>query len=282
MITRFPHWIKKRLVDTAEAAEVRRLIDSLHLNTVCNSACCPNRNECFSKKRATFMILGDTCTRDCKFCAVKTGSPAAIDTDEPERLAEAIKSMGMDHIVITSVTRDDLHDGGADHFHKTAHCIKEMHPEATLEMLTPDFSGIDESIDKVLSGPVDILSHNLETVPRLYSAVRPLADYKRSLKLLLKAKEKGLTTKSGIMVGLGEITDEVYGVMRALRGVGCDMLTIGQYLKPTKRQLDVYEFVHPEIFRNYKERAYSLGFTNVLSEPFARTSYMDNQKINCF
>jgi len=272
-MTKFPSWIRKRLTQSDTANKIEGLISELKLHTVCQSARCPNRYDCFSKKRVTFMILGDTCTRDCRFCSVKKGEPVSVDKDEPEKISRAIESLGLTHAVITSVTRDDLEDGGAGHFSDVAYAIKDRCPEAHIEALTPDFGGKEEAVDKVSDSPIDLFGHNIETVPRLYDSVRPKADYERSLNILKRAKRKRKTTKSGIMVGLGETKDEVYGVMRDLRDAGCELLTIGQYLKPTKMQVDVYEFVRPEIFDIYKKEALSLGFKDVLSFPFARTSY---------
>lgn len=273
MAQRFPAWIKKRLIYSETACNLERLIDALALNTVCKSACCPNKSECFSQKKATFMILGKICTRNCGFCAVKKGRPLQPDKSEAERVTNAVKALGLNHAVITSVTRDDLEDGGARQFYDVAFKIKGE-TQARLEILTPDFRGKKEALDTVLDAHVDIFCHNLETVPRLYSRVRPEADYKRSLEVLKRAKKRIDTTKSGIMVGLGEREDEVFNVMRDLREIDCKSLTIGQYLRPTKRQLGVYEYVHPDLFNKYRMLALSLGFKHILSEPFARTSYM--------
>jgi len=219
------------------------------------------------------MILGNICTRGCKFCAVKKGEALAVDPDEPNRLSHAVEALGLNHVIITSTTRDDLEDGGAGQFREVALQIKKRSPHVAIEVLTSDFKGRRESLDRVLDSPIDIFGHNLETVPRLYSNVRPQADYKRSLNILRWAKEKITATKSGIMVGLGEVKDEVLRLMHDLRGVGCQSITIGQYLQPTKRELDVYEFVHPELFDSYRAMALSLGFRSVLSGPFVRSSY---------
>lgn len=220
------------------------------------------------------MILGNICTRGCAFCSVKKGLPLKLDDEEPKKISRAVKALGLRHVIITSVTRDDLEDGGAGQFRDTVFEIKKGRPDVTVEVLTPDFKGRRESIEKVLDSPIDIFSHNVETVPRLYKVVRRKADYKRSLQVLKKARERIDTTKSGFMVGLGEKEEEVYRVLNDLRGVGCELLTIGQYLQPTKEKLDVYEFIHPKRFDIYKKRALSLGFRNVMSSPFARTSYM--------
>ncbi len=269
---KFPQWIKKRLVRSDIVNQVEGLVSELKLHTVCKSACCPNRYDCFSQKRVTFMILGDICTRDCRFCSVKKGVPLEVDRNEPEKISRAVEVLGLNRAIITSVTRDDIEDGGAGHFYEVVCTVKNRCPGVTVEVLTPDFNGKAESIEKVLHSPIDIFSHNLETVERLYDTVRPQADYRRSLDLLREAKRKIRAIKSGIMLGLGETRQEVYRVMRDLRDAGCELLTIGQYLKPTKLQLDVYEFIHPEIFDLYKNAALSLGFKDVLSSPFARTS----------
>lgn len=269
----FPPWIKKDLVLSETISDIAGLIKRFGLHTVCESASCPNRNECYSKKRVTFMILGNACTRNCMFCGIGKGQPLAIDPGEPERISQAVDTIGLNHVIITSVTRDDLVDGGAAQFHNTAMEIKKRAPWITIEVLTPDFQGRQESIDMLLDSPIDIFSHNIETVPRLYSKAREQADYKRSLNLLKLASKKKIT-KSGIMLGLGERRDEVLSVMQDLRDVGCKLLTIGQYLKPGKACIDVYEFVHPEVFSTYRNEALLLGFEEVLSEPFARTSYM--------
>lgn len=274
MTYHFPPWIKKRLIQSDTIDKIEDLIKELNLHTVCRSACCPNKSECFSKKRVTFMILGNICTRNCKFCAVKKGQPSKVDRDEPKKISQAINTLGLTHIIITSVTRDDLEDGGANQYFLVVTQIKRDCPKVTIEVLTPDFKGKSESLYKVLDSPIDIFSHNIETVPRLYNIIRPQADYYRSLDILRKAKKKKKTTKSGIMVGLGETKEEVFNVMYDLKNAGCDLLTIGQYLKPTKGQFEVCEFVHPEIFDLYNDKALSLGFKDVLSSPFARTSYM--------
>lgn len=270
----FPYWIKKRFIDSDAARHAEALIKRLRLNTVCASASCPNRFECSAQKRVTFMILGDVCTRDCGFCSVKKGKPARVDAYEPEKISLAVSRLSLEHVVITSVTRDDLEDGGSCHFRRVVCHIKKETPCTTIEVLTPDFSGKKESIDRVTASPIDIFSHNIETVPRLYNTVRPGADYKRSLEVLKRAKDGKKPIKSGLMLGLGETQEEIFKVMRDLSDCGCDILTIGQYLRPTREQFEVREFVHPDIFESYKSEAFALGFKEVLSEPFARTSYM--------
>jgi len=266
--------VKKRIVLSNNTAEVESLLTEYGLHTVCRSACCPNKSECFSEKKATFMILGDTCTRSCAFCSVKKGTALEPDSSEPERLAKAIEALGLRHAIITSVTRDDLEDGGAEHFRNCAFKIKKCVAGITLEVLVPDFKGDHASIEMVSDAPIDIFGHNIETVPRLYKRVRPQADYTRSLGVLELARKKRLSIKSGLMVGLGETEDEVFCVMRDLFNVGCESLTIGQYLRPTQSQLEVESFIHPDTFGVYKKRALTMGFKRVLAEPFARTSYM--------
>lgn len=274
-----PFWLTKRF-SSSEQENIDRmhnLLKSFCLHTVCEEARCPNIGECFSKKTATFMILGDICTRNCRFCAVKKGNPLPPDPDEPENVAKAVKKLGLRYVVITSVTRDDLPDGGAEQFAKTIRCIKEVCGGETLvEVLVPDFKGDLLSLKKVLEEKPLVLNHNLETVPRLYPQVRPKADYKRSIGILRESKKifPHVYTKSGLMVGLGEKRDEVVEVMKDLRNAGCDILTIGQYLRPTSWHLEVKEFIRPEVFSWYKEVAYSLGFIYVASSPFVRSSYM--------
>jgi len=279
---RFPDWLKKRVPASETIDEVHKILNRHHLHTVCQEARCPNLGECFSRKTATFMILGDTCTRNCRFCAVKKGTPSPPDIKEPENVARAVAELGLSYVVITSVTRDDLPDGGAGQFAKTINAIKRLCGEKTLvEVLVPDFKGGFFSLEKVLKAHPFVLNHNLETVPRLYREVRPGADYYRSLKLLKKCKELSphVYTKSGLMVGLGEKKEEVIEVMKDLKDASCDILTIGQYLRPSPEQLEVKEFILPEVFSYYKEIATSLGFAYVASSPFVRSSYMAGEWI---
>jgi lipoic acid synthetase len=271
---RLPEWLRLKLPTSDGFAHTRALLDELKLHTVCESARCPNHWECWSKGTATFMIAGDRCTRACGFCAVTTAKPFALEADEPARVAEAVRRMRLKHVVITAVARDDLADGGADHFCRTIQAVRGLNPEAVIEVLTPDFNDRDGSIDAVLSAKPDIFNHNLETVRRLTPAVRSRATYERSLSVLGKAKARGMIyTKSGVMLGLGETEEEIFTAMADLRRVGCDILTLGQYLQPTLKHLPVVEFVRPERFRFYGEEARRLGFAHVASGPMVRSSY---------
>jgi lipoic acid synthetase len=270
-----PSWIRRRFPPQEEWERVERLLRSLSLHTVCESARCPNLGECFRRGTATFLILGDTCTRSCRFCAVKKGVPLPPDPEEPRRVAEAARTLNLRHVVVTSVTRDDLPDGGAEHFAKTIQAIRECLPQATVEVLVPDFQGSAEALEVVLAACPDVLNHNVETVPRLYPLVRPQADYARSLELLRRTKVRypGILVKSGLMVGLGETQKEVEAVLWDLKEVGCDVVTIGQYLRPTAWHLPVAAYVPPEVFAYYREYALRLGFRGVASGPFVRSSY---------
>jgi len=275
MSARFPPWLKKGLTFNEVSDRTKNILAELGVETVCQQARCPNLSECFSRGRATFLILGDICTRDCRFCAIRSGEPSPPERDEPARVVLAAERLGLRHVVITSVTRDDLPDYGAEHFARTIRLLKYRLPQARIEVLVPDFGGRKEYIDVVIEAGPDIFNHNVETVPRLYKDVRQEADYGRSLQVLKLAKEgEGkVYTKSGLMVGLGEEATEVYQVMEDLRGVGCDCLTIGQYLRPSNRHYPVHEFIHPDRFKRYETRAYELGFTHVSSGPFVRSSY---------
>lgn len=274
MDLRVPPWARKKY-NIGELAKVKAELRGLGLHTVCESARCPNIGECFKKPTATFMILGDTCTRACRFCAVGKGRPLPPDPVEPRNIAEAVRKLGLRHAVITSVTRDDLPDGGAGHFAEVVRLLREEFPGLVTEVLTPDFKGSEESIRTVIEAGPHIFNHNLETVPRLYKTVRPQAVYERSLAVLKKAKEldAGVYTKSGIMVGLGETEDEVLSLMGDLREAGCGLLTIGQYLRPMKENIEVAEYVLPEVFERYAEAARGMGFVSVASSPFVRSSY---------
>jgi len=272
---RHPSWVKARLPAGATVARTVSILRRFGLATVCREARCPNIGECFAEGAATFMIMGDICTRDCQFCAVAHGRPQPLDRGEPRRLARAAAEMQLRHVVITSVTRDDLDDGGASHFCRCAEELKTSLPVCTIELLVPDFGGRAESLDSVLRAPIDVFNHNVETVPRLYPTVRPGADFDRSLALLKRAHEKrsDIATKSGLMLGLGESAAEVEQVLVGLRGVGCSILTIGQYLQPTRAQLPVERYVSPQEFEQLAETAQSLGFSHVLSGPLVRSSY---------
>jgi lipoic acid synthetase len=269
---RLPEWIKTKYAGGLH--DTKRVLRSHGVSTVCEEARCPNMGECFAKPTAAFMILGSRCTRNCRFCSVEYSSPEPLDPHEPERVARAAREMGLRYVVITSVTRDDLPDGGASHFAATVHALRTYLPEVKIEVLTPDFQGRLEDLSLVLHAGPDVYNHNLETVPKLYPAVRPLADYRRSLKILGHAKRKapGLYTKSGLMLGLGETFDEVTDVLSDLRSAGCDIITIGQYLRPSRLHLPVVEYIRPEIFERLRVTALSMGFTHVASAPLVRSS----------
>ncbi|MFQ5764658.1 MAG: lipoyl synthase [Rhodospirillales bacterium] len=274
-VLRKPPWIRVKAPTSEGYAETRRLMRELGLHTVCEEAACPNIGECWSRKHATVMILGDICTRACAFCNVATGKPGAVDPMEPENLAVSVAEMGMRHIVITSVDRDDLADGGGGQFVKCIERIRATSPDTTIEVLTPDFLGKPGALEAVIQAGPDVFNHNLETVPRLYPSIRPGARYYHSLRLLEQAKTLGsrIFTKSGIMVGLGEERDEVNQVMDDLRTADVDFLTIGQYLAPTRRHAAVERFVTPDEFEEYKRLAEAKGFLLVASSPLTRSSY---------
>jgi lipoic acid synthetase len=273
---RLPEWLRIPLPTSDSFARTHGLLDELKLHTVCESAKCPNHWECWSKGTATFMIAGDRCTRACGFCAVSTARPLALEADEPARVAEATRRMKLKHVVITAVARDDLKDGGAEHFRQTIEKVRELNPEIVIEVLVPDFNESDASIDNVLGANPHIFNHNLETVRRLTPSVRHRATYDRSLAVLRKVKAKRgdtIYTKSGLMLGLGELEEEVLTAMRDLRASGCDILTLGQYLQPSLKHLPVVAFVSPGQFANYKLRAEAMGFIHVASGPLVRSSY---------
>jgi lipoic acid synthetase len=278
---RLPEWIKAKR-NGGLLHETKRVLRSYGLSTVCEEARCPNAGECFSRPTATFMILGSTCTRNCGFCSVKSSTPGPVDPDEPERIAMAVREMGLRYVVITSVTRDDLDDGGAGQFAKTVLSVKECMPATKVEVLTPDFKGSLRDVDKVLKSEPDVFNHNMETVPRLYSLVRPLANYGRSLNILdhVKKTAPGIFTKSGLMLGLGETFDEVRAVFRDLRNAGCEFLTVGQYLRPSRFNLPVTEYIEPEIFGRLRLTALSMGFKYVASAPLVRSSMNAEEMYN--
>lgn len=272
---RKPEWLKVKIGRNSCASEVSGILKKHKLNTVCSEAGCPNMGECFSRGTATFMILGTNCTRNCKFCKVTKTEPDCVNEEEPRAIAEAIKEMGIKHTVITSVTRDDLPDGGAGHFAKCITEIRNISPEVTIEVLIPDFQGNIESLKKVVNARPDIINHNVETVPELYSAIRPMAIFERSLELLKRVKELdgAMFTKSGFMVGLGEKEEQVTKLLQSLREVDCDVITIGQYLQPSRAHIAVVEYVTPEQFKKYEETAKKMGFKYVASGPLVRSSY---------
>ena len=272
---RLPEWFRLQLPTAGAYFATRNLINDLNLHTVCESARCPNHWECWSKGTATFMIAGDRCTRACGFCAVDTRKPMALEADEPERVAEAARRMQLKHMVITAVARDDLSDGGAAHFQKVIERVREVTPEVLIEVLTPDFKDEDGPINTVIAARPDIFNHNLETVRSLTSKVRSVATYERSLSVLSKVKKRApeIYTKSGLMLGLGETKQELLEAMTDLRSVGCDLLTLGQYLQPTQKHLKIAEFIHPDQFTEYKRIAEAMGFSYVASGPLVRSSY---------
>ena len=276
-----PDWIKVRAPVSPEYFRTRAILGDLKLHTVCQEACCPNIGECFSNRTATFMLMGDVCTRNCPYCAVAHGKVRPLDPDEPRRIAEAVAKLGLQHVVVTSVDRDDLPDGGAAHFAATARAIKSMSPAkpARVEVLVPDFQGSHDSVDTVVRSPVDIYNHNIETVPSLYRNVRPGGHYRRSLDVLQHAKDtarllgKSMFTKAGVMLGLGEERAELTAVIRDLRDVGCDILTLGQYLRPSPEHILVARYVTPAEFADLKREALAIGFHHVESGPLVRSSY---------
>ncbi len=272
---RLPEWLRLSLPTSSAFTKTRELLNDLRLHTVCESAKCPNHWECWSKGTATFMIAGDRCTRACGFCAVSTAKPLALEADEPQRVAEATKRMGLKHVVITAVARDDLADGGAEHFRQTIEATRAANPGTVIEVLVPDFLDKDDCIETVLAANPEIYNHNLETVRRLTPSVRHRATYDRSLSVLtkVKARRPDVFTKSGIMLGLGETEAEVLTAMEDLRQSACDILTLGQYLQPTLKHLPVVEFVHPDKFAELGARAEAMGFVHVASGPMVRSSY---------
>ena len=274
-LARKPDWIRVRAPTSAGYAETRTIVRERNLHTVCEEASCPNIGECWSKKHATMMIMGDTCTRACSFCNVKTGLPGPLDAEEPANVASAVKAMGLSHVVITSVDRDDLKDGGATHFAAVVRAIRAENPGTTIEILTPDFLRKDGAEDIVIDAAPDVFNHNLETVPRLYLSIRPGARYFQSLRLLQKVKERdpAMFTKSGLMVGLGETREEVMQVMDDMRVAGVDFITIGQYLQPTRKHAAVDRFVPPEEFAAYEAMARAKGFLMVSASPLTRSSH---------
>jgi len=274
-VARKPDWIRVKAPTSPEYQATRAIVRAHGLATVCEEAACPNIGECWAKRHATFMIMGEVCTRACAFCNVATGKPAHLDPDEPRRVGDAVARLGLEHVVVTSVDRDDLEDGGAGHFARTVAAIRAASPGTTIEILTPDFKNKPQSVDIVLGNKPDVFNHNLETVPRLYATIRPGARYFTSLQLLARIKERdpSMLTKSGIMVGLGESREEVLQVMDDLRAAGVDFLTIGQYLQPTRKHAPVDRFVTPDEFGSYAAAARARGFLMVSASPLTRSSY---------
>jgi len=270
-----PPWLRRRLPVGPGYQQVRRLLQECSLHTVCQEACCPNLWECFSCNTSTFMILGATCTRDCRFCAVTHGLPAPPDPEEPQRVAAAAAELGLNYVVVTSVTRDDLADGGAGHFADTIRALRARIPDVRVEVLIPDFKGNAIALRTVLTAGPDVLNHNIETIPRLYPTVRPQADYRQSLHVLERSRQWAprIPTKSGLMLGLGETENEVRATLADLRGAGCAILTLGQYLQPSPSHLPVSGYVPPEKFDGWREKALAMGFYEVAAGPFVRSSY---------
>jgi lipoic acid synthetase len=279
-VLRRPDWLKVKFGSGESFRKVRSVIHTKQLHTVCESARCPNLGECWSRGTATFMILGDTCTRSCSFCNIKTGVPEEYDKTEPRRIAEAVKQINLRHAVITMVTRDDLDDGGAFLMAETIRRIKKRKSDCTVEALISDLKGKKENLEIVLAGEPDIVNHNLETIGRLQEVLRPQANYQRSLQILTWAKEKRYVTKSGFMVGIGENFNEIIGLMRDLRAADCDIITIGQYLPPTKHHYPLHRYYHPDEFVELKETGLKMGFTHVESNPLVRSSYHAEEQVN--
>ncbi len=272
---RKPEWLRIKIQSNNEVREVEELLGTLNLNTVCREARCPNRCECYSKKTATFMIMGSVCTRGCTFCNVRGGKPELLNSEEPINIARAVEKLGLKYVVVTSVTRDDLEDGGADHFGRMVEDIRRAAPDVRVEILIPDLKGSRDALERIAQAFPEVLNHNIETVPRLYSTVRPEAEYRRSLEVLRDIKEMNpeIKTKSGIMLGLGETREEVIEVFRDLREHDCDLLTIGQYLRPSREHTPMERYITPEEFSWYSERAIEMGFQGVASGPLVRSSY---------
>lgn len=271
---RLPEWFR-RPISIPSAEQTHEILERYQLNTVCESAMCPNRNECYSHSTATFMILGNTCTRSCGFCAIQVGRPEFVEADEPYRVAQAAREMRLEYVVITSVARDDLKDEGAGHFAKTVAAVKEIIPEVQVEVLTPDFHARIELLEKIVHEKPTVYNHNMETVERLQKTVRPQASYQRSLEVLTKVKslDPQMTTKSGIMLGLGETEEEILQAGSDLREAGCDILTLGQYLPPGKNYLPVHDYIRPEVFQTLVDELRRLGFAEVFAGPYVRSSY---------
>lgn len=282
MKNRKPDWLKIKVQSNSQLNGVAEMLKKLNLNTVCQEANCPNLMECFSNKTATFMILGRECTRNCTFCTVSKNSPLTVDDQEPSNVAEGVKKLGLKHVVITSVTRDDLPDGGAYHFVEVIKAVREISPNTAIEVLIPDFKGDKDALMKVVNAKPKVINHNIETIKRLYPQVRAMAEYERSLELLKRIKEMdpSIFSKSGLMVGLGETKEEVFELLADLRKHECDIVTIGQYLAPSKKHHPVIEYITPEVFEIYKKKAEELGFQFVASGPLVRSSYHAGEAFN--
>ena len=272
---RKPEWLRIGSMDREKVREVQQILRNLSLHTVCEESMCPNIGKCFEKKTATFLVMGGICTRNCKFCDIQFGKPLPLDPEEPDHIVEATKKLGLRHVVITSVTRDDLKDGGAAHFAEITRKLREYDKELVIELLIPDLKGREEDIKTIVESKPDIINHNIEVIPRLFRKVTPQANYEKSLKLLRVVKEMNpkIHTKSGLMVGLGETKEEVLELMEDLKETDCDILTIGQYLKPPSSDLEIEEYVHPDVFKEYEVKAYEMGFKFVASAPFVRSSF---------
>ena len=279
-VRRLPEWFRMERPAGGNYSHLKNLSEKNNLHTICKSGNCPNIGECWNAGTATFMILGDICTRACKFCSVSTGKPKPVDWDEPRRLAESIKTLGVKHCVLTSVDRDDLEDGGASFWAETIRTVKKINPQVTLETLLPDFRGRHNYIQLVIDAGPEVISHNLETVQRLTSRIRSLNKYETSLDVVRYISSKGSISKSGIMLGLGETRDEVLDTMEDLRGTGCKVLTIGQYLQPTLHHYPVKDYIHPDVFREYKKTGLEMGFRFVESSPLVRSSYHAERHVN--
>jgi len=276
--TRLPSWFKVQAKTGPDYLDVKQTMERLNLHTICEEARCPNRWECWNARTATFLILGDICTRRCHYCSVETGRPHSVDQDEPNRVAEAIRALGLRHAVITSVNRDELPDGGASVFAETIKQTRRLNPTCTIEVLIPDFEGNEQALATVCAEKPEILNHNIETVRRLFPSIRPQGKYQRSIDLLARAKQRGMKTKSGLILGMGETLDEVREVMRDLRAVNCDIITIGQYLQPTRDHLPVARFYDPSEFALLKEEGLAMGFRHVEAGPLVRSSYHAEQQ----
>jgi len=275
MRQRLPHWIKKDIIDTEKTRKVRKILRNSGLNTVCDSARCPNKGECFANNTVTFMILGKNCTRNCRFCSVNSLAPESVNPEEPALIAEAVRELGLDYVVVTSVTRDDLKDGGAGHFAAVIREIRKLTTEARIEVLTPDFQGDKSAIDTVIEAGPDVFNHNIETVKRLYPLVRPQADYERSLEFLryIKSQTPDIFTKSGFMAGLGENFSEIQELLTDLKCAGCDIITASQYVQPTKLNVEVQSYLTPEEFENIRQEALQAGIKYAVAAPLVRSSY---------